>query len=114
MAVISIQKSSKEVESGITLVQSSGAFFEKISKSVTNQIKATSNYSSYILENSQTIVKSVDELLHGANTYANSSRNVEICMKEQEMYVQDIAELATSLSWLSQELQELIGEFKIQ
>ncbi|MEH7279601.1 methyl-accepting chemotaxis protein [Bacillus toyonensis] len=114
VAVISIQKSSKEVESGITLVQSSGAFFEKISKSVTNQIKATSNYSSYILENSQTIVKSVDELLHGANTYANSSRNVEICMKEQEMYVQDIAELATSLSWLSQELQELIGEFKIQ
>ncbi|PEJ14634.1 methyl-accepting chemotaxis protein [Bacillus toyonensis] len=114
VAVISIQKSSKEVESGITLVQSSGAFFEKISKSVTNQIKATSNYSSYILENSQTIVKSVEELLHGANTYANSSRNVEICMKEQEMYVQDIAELATSLSWLSQELQELIGEFKIQ
>ncbi|PEL51593.1 methyl-accepting chemotaxis protein [Bacillus toyonensis] len=114
VAVISIQKSSKEVESGITLVQSSGAFFEKISKSVTNQIKATSNYSSYILENSQTIVKSVDELLHSANTYANSSRNVEICMKEQEMYVQDIAELATSLSWLSQELQELIGEFKIQ
>ncbi|MDD9264721.1 methyl-accepting chemotaxis protein [Bacillus toyonensis] len=114
VAVISIQKSSKEVESGITLVQSSGAFFEKISKSVTNQIKATSNYSSYILENSQIIVKSVDELLHGANTYANSSRNVEICMKEQEMYVQDIAELATSLSWLSQELQELIGEFKIQ
>ncbi|HDX9613370.1 TPA: methyl-accepting chemotaxis protein [Bacillus toyonensis] len=114
VAVISIQKSTKEVESGITLVQSSGAFFEKISKSVTNQIKATSNYSSYILENSQTIVKSVDELLHSANTYANSSRNVEICMKEQEMYVQDIAELATSLSWLSQELQELIGEFKIQ
>ncbi|PHE86699.1 methyl-accepting chemotaxis protein [Bacillus toyonensis] len=114
VAVISIQKSSKEVESGITLVQSSGAFFEKISKSVTNQIKATSNYSSHILENSQTIVKSVDELLHSANTYANSSRNVEICMKEQEMYVQDIAELATSLSWLSQELQELIGEFKIQ
>ncbi|MBC2686381.1 methyl-accepting chemotaxis protein [Bacillus toyonensis] len=114
VAVISIQKSSKEVESGITIVQSSGAFFEKISKSVTNQIKATSNYSSYILENSQTIVKSVDELLHSANTYANSSRNVEICMKEQEMYVQDIAELATSLSWLSQELQELIGEFKIQ
>ena len=32
-------------------------------------------------------------------------------MKEQEISVQDIAELATSLSWLSQ-LQELIGEFK--
>ncbi|MEB8811962.1 methyl-accepting chemotaxis protein, partial [Bacillus cereus] len=43
-AVRSIQKSSKEVEVGITLVQSSGAFFEKISESaqsVTNQIKAT-------------------------------------------------------------------------
>ncbi len=44
----------------------------------------------------------------------DSSSNVETSMKEQEMYVQEIAELATSLSWLSQELQELIGEFKIQ
>ncbi|MGE7869655.1 methyl-accepting chemotaxis protein [Bacillus paramycoides] len=114
-AVISMQKSSKEVESGITLVQSSGAFFEKISKSaqsVTNQIKATSSNSSDILQNSQTIVRVVNELSHIANTYANSSSNVEGSMKEQEMYVQDIAELATSLSWLSQELQELIGEFK--
>lgn len=44
----------------------------------------------------------------------DSSSNVETSMKEQEVYVQDIAELATSLSGLSQELQELIGEFKIQ
>lgn len=114
-AVRSIQKSSKEVESGITLVQSSGAFFEKISESaqsVTNQIKATSNNSSDILKDNQTIVQFVNELSHIANTYVNSSSNVETSMKEQELYVQDIAELANSLKWLSQELQELIGEFK--
>ncbi|WP_144489045.1 methyl-accepting chemotaxis protein [Bacillus thuringiensis] len=114
-AVRSIQKSSKEVELGITLVQSSGAFFEKISESaqsVTNQIKATSNNSSDILKDNQTIVQFVNELSHIANTYVNSSSNVEISMKEQELYVQDIAELANSLKWLSQELQELIGEFK--
>lgn len=114
-AVRSILKCSKEVESGITLVQSSGAFFEKISgsaQSVTNQIKAISNNSSDILKDSQTIVKVVNELSHIANTYVNSSGNVETSMKEQELYVQDIAELANSLNWLSQELQELIGEFK--
>ncbi|QFQ28785.1 methyl-accepting chemotaxis protein [Bacillus thuringiensis] len=114
-AVRSIQKSSKEVESGITLVQSSGAFFEKISESaqsVTNRIKATSNNSSDILKDNQTIVQFVNELSHIANTYVNSSSNVETSMKEQELYVQDIAELANSLKWLSQELQELIGEFK--
>lgn len=114
-AVRSIQKCSKEVESGITLVQSSGAFFEKISgsaQSVTNQIKAISNNSSDILKDNQTIVKVVNELLHIANTYVNSSGNVGTSMKEQELYVQDIAELANSLNWLSQELQELIGEFK--
>ncbi|MCI4251477.1 methyl-accepting chemotaxis protein [Bacillus sp. CCB-MMP212] len=114
-AVRSIQKSSKEVESGITLVQSSGAFFEKISESaqsVTNQIKATSNHSSDILKDNQTIVQFVNELSHIANTYVNSSSNVETSMKEQELYVQDIAELANSLNWLSQELQGLIGEFK--
>ncbi|MCU7668086.1 MULTISPECIES: methyl-accepting chemotaxis protein [Bacillus cereus group] len=114
-AVRSIQKSSKEVELGITLVQSSGAFFEKISESaqsVTNQIKATSNNSSDILKDNQTIVQFVNELSHIANKYVNSSSNVEISMKEQELYVQDIAELANSLKWLSQELQELIGEFK--
>ncbi|PFF53180.1 methyl-accepting chemotaxis protein [Bacillus cereus] len=114
-AVRSIQKSLKEVEVGITLVQSSGAFFEKISESaqsVTNQIKATSNHSSEILTDNQTIVQFINELSHIANTYVNSSSNVETSMKEQELYVQDIAELANSLNWLSQELQGLIGEFK--
>ncbi|MBE5096822.1 methyl-accepting chemotaxis protein [Bacillus thuringiensis] len=114
-AVKSIQKSSKEVESGITLVQSSGAFFEKITESaqsVTNQIKANSNNSSDILKDNQTIVQFVNELSHIANTYVNSSSNVATSMKEQELYVQDIAELANSLNWLSQELQGLIGEFK--
>ncbi|EKS7870919.1 methyl-accepting chemotaxis protein [Bacillus cereus] len=114
-AVRSIQKSSKEVEVGITLVQSSGAFFEKVSESaqsVTNQIKATSNHSSEILTDNQTIVQFINELSHIANTYVNSSSNVETSMKEQELYVQDIAELANSLNWLSQELQGLIGEFK--
>ncbi|OFD69419.1 methyl-accepting chemotaxis protein [Bacillus mycoides] len=113
-AVVSMQKGSKEVESGIKLVQSSGAFFEKISKSaqsVTNQVRVVSSNSSDILQNSQNMVRVVNELSHIANTYANSS-NIEERMKEQEMSVQDIAELATSLSWLSQELQELIGEFK--
>ncbi len=116
-AVRSIQKSSKEVESGITLVQSSGAFFEKISESaqsVTNQIKANSSNLRDVLENSQSIVQIVNELSHIANTYECSSSNVEISMKEQEMYVQDIAEMANSLKWLSQELQELIGGFKIK
>lgn len=116
-AVKSMQSSSKEVESGIILVQSSGAFFEKISKSaqsVTNQIKATSSNSRDVLENSQSIVQVVNELSHIANTYECSSSNVEISMKEQEMYVQGIAELANSLNWLSQELQELIGGFKIK
>ncbi|MED3025583.1 MULTISPECIES: methyl-accepting chemotaxis protein [Bacillus cereus group] len=114
-AVRSIQKSSKEVESGITLVQSSGAFFEKISESaqsVASQIKVASNNSSDILKDNQTIVQIVNELSHIANIYVNSSSNVETSMKEQELYVQDIAELANSLNWLSQELQELIGEFK--
>ncbi|PGA31069.1 methyl-accepting chemotaxis protein [Bacillus wiedmannii] len=114
-AVVSMQKASKEVESGIKLVRSSGAFFEKISKSaqsVTNQVRVVSSNSSDILQNSENIVRVVNELSHIANMYANSSSNIEASMKEQEMSVQDIAELASSLSWLSQELQELIGEFK--
>ena len=64
------------------------------------------------MQNSQNIVRVVNELSLIANKYANSSSNVEEIMKEQKMSVQDIAELASSLSWLSQELQELIGEFK--
>ncbi|EJS63526.1 MULTISPECIES: methyl-accepting chemotaxis protein [Bacillus] len=114
-AIVSIQKASKEVESGIEFVQSSGAFFEKNSKSaqsVTNQVRAVFSNSSDILQNSQNIVRVVNELSHIANMYANSSSNIETSMKEQEMSVQDIAELASSLRWLSQELQELIGEFK--
>ncbi|MEI5914660.1 methyl-accepting chemotaxis protein [Bacillus albus] len=114
-AVVSMRKASKEVESGMKLVEMNGAFFEEISKSaqsVTNQVRVVSRNSSDILQNSQNIVRVVNELSLIANTYTNSSSNVEESMKEQEMSVQDIAELASSLSWLSQELQELIGEFK--
>ncbi|AXO91326.1 HAMP domain-containing protein [Bacillus cereus] len=114
-AVVSIRKASKEVESGMKLVEMNGAFFEEISKSaqsVTNQVRVVSSNSSDILQNSQNIVRVVNELSLIANMYTNSSSNVEESMKEQEMSVQDIAELASSLSWLSQELQELIGEFK--
>ncbi|CAM4098037.1 methyl-accepting chemotaxis protein [Bacillus albus] len=114
-AVVSMRKASKEVESGMKLVEMNGAFFKEISKSaqsVTNQVRVVSRNSSDILQNSQNIVRVVNELSLIANTYTNSSSNVEESMKEQEMSVQDIAELASSLSWLSQELQELIGEFK--
>ena len=114
-AVVSMQKTSK-VESGMKLVESSGAFFEKISKSaqtVTNQVGVVSSNSNNILQNSQNIVRVVNELSLIANKYANSSSNVEESMKEQEMSVQDIAELASSLSWLSQELQELMGIQKL-
>jgi len=114
-AVVSMQNVLKEVESGMKLVESSGAFFDGISKSaqsVTNQVRVVSDNSSDILQNSQNIVRVINELSLIANTYANSNSNVEESMKEQEMSVQDIAELASSLSWLSQELQELIGEFK--
>ncbi|HDR6312756.1 TPA: methyl-accepting chemotaxis protein [Bacillus cereus] len=114
-AVVSMQNVLKEVESGMKLVESSGAFFDGISKSaqsVTNQVRVVSDNSSDILQNSQNIVRVINELSLIANRYANSSSNVEESMKEQEMSVQDIAELASSLSWLSQELQELIGEFK--
>ncbi|HDR5270555.1 chemotaxis protein [Bacillus thuringiensis] len=60
------------------------------------------------------IVQIVNELSHISNTYLDSSSNVETSMKEQEMYVQESGELSTSFSWLSQELKELIREFKIQ
>ncbi|PEQ60955.1 chemotaxis protein [Bacillus thuringiensis] len=60
------------------------------------------------------IVQIVNELLHISNTYLDSSSNVETSMKEQEMYVQESGELSTSFSWLSQELKNLIREFKIQ
>lgn len=116
-AVVSIRKASKEVESGMKLVEMNGAFFEEISKSaqsVTNQVRVVSSNSSDILQNSQNIVRVVNELSLIANTYTNSSSNVEESMKEQEMSVQDIAELASSLSWLSQELQELIGSSKVK
>ncbi|AAY60425.1 hypothetical protein BF28_5514 (plasmid) [Bacillus cereus E33L] len=63
-------------------------------------------------QDNQSIVQIVNELSHIANTYVHSSGNVETSMKEQELYVQDIVGLENSLNWLSQELQELIGEFK--
>ena len=68
----------------------------KSAQSVTNQVRVVSSNSSDILQNSQNIVRVVNELSLIANMYTNSSSNVEERMKEQEMSVQDIAELASS------------------
>lgn len=114
-AVASMQKGATEVESGISLVRSSGAFFEKIAESaqdVTQQVKEVSETSNEMSKSNQEVVRFVNELAHIAKTYEESSSYVEESVKEQEMSVQEIAELATALSSLSQELQDLIGEFK--
>jgi methyl-accepting chemotaxis protein len=52
-------------------------------------------------------VQIVNELSYISNTYLDSSSNVETSMKEQEMYVQESGELATSLSCLLQELKRI-------
>ncbi|MFD0767858.1 methyl-accepting chemotaxis protein [Bacillus sp. CGMCC 1.60114] len=114
-AVVSMQKGSQEVESGISLVQSSGVFFAEIlqsAQSVTKQVKEVSGTSSHVSQNSKDIVHLVNDLSNIAKTYVESTNYVEESMKEQEMSVQEVAELASCLNVLAYELRELIAEFK--
>ncbi|MGF9966356.1 hypothetical protein [Bacillus rhizoplanae] len=71
---------------------------------MTKQVKEVSGTSSHISQNSKDIVHLVNDLSNIAKTYVESTNYVEESMKEQEMSVQEVAELARCLNVLAYEL----------
>lgn len=115
-AVHSMEKSIQEVSAGIDLVHAAGTSFDQIRRSVqevANQIQEVAALSQQISAGSQQVVQSIQFIAEIAETNASGTQNISSAVEEQFASMEEITSSATSLSQMAEELQSLIGRFKV-
>jgi methyl-accepting chemotaxis protein len=114
--VTSMEKVTIEVESGTVVVQDAGKIFEKILQSVeaiSEQMQEASAVSQQMSASAQQVSASIEENSQIAKEASASTQNVAASTEEQLASMQEIDSFALSLSQMAQELQEMIGKFKV-
>ncbi|WP_342536793.1 methyl-accepting chemotaxis protein [Sporosarcina sp. FSL K6-3508] len=116
-SVVGMNGVNVEVGSGIKIVNETERRFESILNSlnqVAGQIQGVATTTQQMSGNSGRITVSVKELNQIARDSSNHSRSVAASSEEQLASMEEIAASAFSLSRISEELQTLIGEFKVK
>ncbi|WNF38691.1 methyl-accepting chemotaxis protein [Bacillaceae bacterium IKA-2] len=115
-AVKTMDNGSKEVESGIQVVEETGLAFEKILAAIQNvstQIQEVSATAEEMSASSEQVSASVDEMAHVAIETSESFQTVASGAEQQLFSMEEIKTSASSLSTLAQELQDEIRKFKL-
>lgn len=111
-----MDKGEKDVEAGLTLTNEAGSIFERIFEStekVALQIQEVSAASEEISASSEEVAASVNEMKATAENTAKFSTNVSEASREQLISMEEIKATSDSLGKTAEELQILIGHFKI-
>lgn len=115
-AVQSMGKATKEVVSGIGVVNVAGDSFEQIQKSVEEvaaQIQDVSAGIQHMAASADLVVKSIHTIAEVAETSAAGTQNVSAAAEEQLASMEEISASASALAKMAEELQTLVGQFKI-
>ncbi|MDQ0156306.1 methyl-accepting chemotaxis protein [Robertmurraya andreesenii] len=116
LAVRSMAFVAEEVDTGIGIVSLAGSSFEEIKDSVnavTNQIQGVSAAVQQMAVGASQIVHSMENISAVADTAAASTQKVSTSTEEQLAFMEEITSSSSYLSTLAEELQLLIGRFKI-
>lgn len=114
-AVQSMDKGTKEVDTGIRAVDEAGLIFQSIMNSVESISKQSSQISVSSEEmavRSENILKSGQEILVISKQSAEKSRDVAGYAQEQISSIDQIAAASVSLSQMAVELEEAMQQFK--
>lgn len=115
-AVESMEKGTAEIEKGMDLAQSAGEAFHEI-KQFIDHVNTEIQTISVSIKETSAGTEQVVGVVHGIEEIAvkttADSQNVSAATEEQLASMQEIAASASSLSYMAEELQELIGQFKI-
>lgn len=106
----------KEVSDGIGVVHKTGDLFEVIKQNieeVSNQVQEISAASQQISVSTEQVVHSIGLISDGSKTVAAESQNLAASTEEQLASMEEITSSASSLSTMAEELQELVGKFKV-
>lgn len=115
-AVQSMESGRNEVTQGIGIVNAVGMSFEEILQSVhdvATQIEGVSAASQQISASSQQVVSSIHLIADVAGEVASGAQNVSAVTQEQLAAMEEIAASANSLSNMADDLQTLVGRFKV-
>lgn len=115
-AVEQMEKGSIEVGKGTIVVQKAGDMFSIISRSVIgvgSQIEEVSAISEQIAAGSEEVTATIEELARIAKESSETFKGIAASSEETLATIEEISFSTTSLSEMSQELQNEINKFKI-
>jgi methyl-accepting chemotaxis protein len=111
-----IGHATKEVKSGIEVIDSAGALFENIKFSVGNVVEQVSQVSvaaKQVASDTSTMVESISLISGAAEGNAAGTQNVSASAEEQLAAMEEITASSEALSSMAEELQLMLGKFKL-
>ncbi|WP_409176175.1 methyl-accepting chemotaxis protein [Brevibacillus fortis] len=115
-AVLSMEQGTKEVATGLTVVNNAGKSFEQIQDAVTqvaSQIQEVKAYSEQMSFGTKQVVELVSVIEEVAENSADGTQSVSAATEEQLAAMEEVSSSATSLARIAEELQSHVSKFKI-
>ena len=115
-AVSSMQAGTREVETGVEVVNSTGVAFnsiETIVLHVADQMKEMSTVIEHMAQGSQEIVTAVAEIDRLSKHASSESENVAAITEEQSAAAEEIAASSQGLEGMAQKMQEAVSKFRL-
>lgn len=115
-AVESMGTATREVLEGIDVVNTAGESFEQIQESVivvARQIQEVSAAAEEMLASTNQVHQAISQVTEVAYQAASGTQNISAAAQEQFAAMEEIATSANSMSKMAEDLQTLIGTFKL-
>lgn len=114
--VMAMDTGTKELATGINVVNAAGESFAQIHHSVSEvatKIKYVSTVSKKVSTQSNQVVESISSIQTVAEASVSGTQNVSAASEEQLASMEEINASAVSLAKMAEELQNLVGKFKV-
>ncbi|WP_018704236.1 methyl-accepting chemotaxis protein [Anaeromusa acidaminophila] len=115
-AVSAMQAGTREVETGVEVVNSTGTAFKSIETivlHVADQMKEMSTVIEHMAQGSQEIVTAVAEIDRLSKQASSESENVAAITEEQSAAAEEIAASSQGLEGMAQKMQEAVSKFRL-
>ena len=115
-AVSSMEAGTREVQQGILVVHRAGETFDQIQMSigtVSDQVHDVSAAAQEVSAHSEQVVDAIRQVSEVSAVTADGTQNVSAATEEQLAAMEEISSSATALSKMAEELQYMIGRFKV-
>ncbi|MNK39039.1 Methyl-accepting chemotaxis protein McpB [compost metagenome] len=115
-AIASMDNAVKRVEEGILAVDSTGRSFSRIRKAVkevARKVDEVNEAAVQLADGAGTVNASITEIRRISEESAGNTQTISAAAEEQLASVEEIASSSADLSRMADQLQELVGKFKI-